>query len=104
MVNYRILGKSGLKVTEIGLGCWAIGGPSFSDDGQPNGWAGADDQASVKGLLKAYELGINHWDSADAYGKGHSERLIGKVFIIFIIPFLEKMMNILNRPPKSYIA
>jgi len=69
-----------LKVTEIGLGCWAIGGPSFSDDGQPNGWAGADDQASVKGLLKAYELGINHWDSADAYGKGHSERLIGKVF------------------------
>jgi len=80
MITYRTLGKSGLKVTEIGLGCWAIGGPSFSDDGEPNGWAGAEDRESLKGLLKAYELGINHWDSADAYGKGHSERLIGKVF------------------------
>ncbi|TFG95277.1 MAG: aldo/keto reductase [Calditrichales bacterium] len=80
MIRYRTLGKSGLKVSEIGLGCWAIGGPSFSDDGNPNGWAGNNDAQSIKGLFKAYELGINHWDSADAYGKGHSERLIGKVF------------------------
>jgi len=80
MISYRILGKSELKVTEIGLGCWAIGGPSFADDGAPNGWSGNDDIESVKGLIRAYELGINHWDSADTYGKGHSERLIGKVF------------------------
>ena len=69
MIKYRNLGKSGLKVSEVGLGCWAIGGPSFSDDGVPNGWAGADDGDSIKGLYKAYELGINHWDTADAYGK-----------------------------------
>ncbi len=80
MLNHRTLGKSGLKVSEIGLGCWAIGGPSFSDDGYPNGWAGNDDHESLKGLFKAYEIGINHWDTADVYGRGHSERLIGRVF------------------------
>lgn len=80
IVSYRILGKSGLKVTEVGIGCWAIGGPSFGDDGSPNGWAGNDDKESLAALQKAYELGINHWDTADAYGKGHSEQLIGAVF------------------------
>jgi len=80
MVTYRTLGKSGLKVSEIGLGCWAIGGPSFSDDGFPNGWAGNNDQESLEALHRAYEIGINHWDTADVYGRGHSERLIGRAF------------------------
>ncbi len=80
MLRYRKLGKSGLEVTEIGLGCWAIGGPSFGDDGSPNGWAGNDDAESLRALKKAYDLGINHWDTADAYGKGHSEQLIGRAF------------------------
>ena len=80
MVAYRTLGKSGLKVSEIGLGCWAIGGPSFSDDGFPNGWTGNNDVESKVALHRAYELGVNHWDTADVYGRGHSERLIGQVF------------------------
>jgi len=80
MIKYRTLGKSGLKVSEVGLGCWAIGGPSFSDDGFPNGWAGNDDRESLAALHRAYELGINHWDTADVYGRGHSERLIGRAF------------------------
>ena len=80
MMTYRTLGKSGLKVSEIGLGCWAIGGPSFSDDGFSNGWSGNDDRESLAALHRAYELGINHWDTADVYGRGHSERLIGRVF------------------------
>lgn len=80
MINYRVLGKSGLKVSEIGLGCWAIGGLSWNDNGNQVGWSGANDKDSLQGLLKAYELGINHWDTADVYGKGHSERLIGKSF------------------------
>ena len=80
MLKYRKLGKSGLEVTEIGLGCWAIGGPSLGDDGSPNGWAGNDDKESLAALHKAHELGINHWDTADAYGKGHSEHLIGESF------------------------
>jgi myo-inositol catabolism protein IolS len=76
----RRLGKSELMVSEVGLGCWAIGGPSFDDYGNPNGWSGNDDSASLAGLHKAYEMGINHWDTADVYGKGHSERLIGHIF------------------------
>jgi aryl-alcohol dehydrogenase-like predicted oxidoreductase len=80
MIRYRVLGKSGLKVSEVGLGCWAIGGPSWNDAGNQVGWSGANDEDSLAGLNKAYDLGINHWDTADVYGKGHSERLIGKVF------------------------
>jgi aryl-alcohol dehydrogenase-like predicted oxidoreductase len=80
MIRHRVLGKSGLKVSEVGLGCWAIGGPSWDDHGKQVGWSGSNDQDSLAGLYKAYELGINHWDTADVYGKGHSERLIGKVF------------------------
>jgi aryl-alcohol dehydrogenase-like predicted oxidoreductase len=80
MINYRILGKSGLKVSEVGLGCWAIGGLSWNDHGNQVGWGGSNDDDSIAGFYRAYELGINHWDTADVYGKGHSERLIGKVF------------------------
>lgn len=76
-MEYRILGKSGLKVSEISLGCWAIGGPSWRD-GQPEGWFGNDDNESLAGLRRAFELGINHLDSADVYGDGHSERVIGQ--------------------------
>jgi len=80
MAKMRRLGKSELKVSEIGLGCWAIGGPSFDDNGEPTGWSGNNDADSLAGLYRAYELGVNHWDTADVYGKGHSERLIGRVF------------------------
>ena len=80
MIQYRTLGKSGFKVSSIGLGCWGIGGPSWDDRGNPVGWSGANDQDSITGLMKAHELGINHWDTADTYGRGHSERLIGQAF------------------------
>jgi myo-inositol catabolism protein IolS len=73
----RTLGKSGIEVGEISLGCWAIGGPSWRD-GNPVGWAGADDDQSLAGLRRAHELGINHLDTADVYGDGHSEQLIGR--------------------------
>jgi len=76
-VEYRILGRSGLRVSEISLGCWAIGGPSWRD-GHPVGWSGNDDAASLAGLHRAFELGINHFDTADVYGDGHSERMLGK--------------------------
>ncbi len=71
------LGTSGIEVSEISLGCWAIGGASWRD-GNPVGWAGADDAQSLAGLRRAYELGITHFDTADVYGDGHSEVLIGQ--------------------------
>ncbi|ACT00154.1 aldo/keto reductase [Paenibacillus sp. JDR-2] len=76
-MEYRVLGRSGLKVSEISLGCWAIGGPSWRD-GEPVGWSGNDDNESLAGLRRAHELGINHLDTADVYGDGHSERVIGQ--------------------------
>lgn len=65
-----------LNVNPIGIGCWAIGGPDHNL-GLPMGWSTADDTASLAGLQRAYELGANLYDTADVYGHGHSERLIG---------------------------
>lgn len=76
-MDYRVLGRSGLKVSEISLGCWAIGGPSWRD-GNPVGWSGNNDADSLAGLHRAFELGINHFDTADVYGDGHSERVLGQ--------------------------
>ena len=73
----RVLGSAGVTVSEVGLGCWAIGGPSWRG-GDPVGWSGADDERSLAGLRRAYELGVTHLDTADVYGDGHSERLIGR--------------------------
>lgn len=76
-MQIRVLGKSGLNVSEIGIGCWAIGGADWNLD-MEMGWGETDDRQSLTGLYKAFELGANHFDTADIYGHGHSERLIGK--------------------------
>ena len=75
-VGIRNLGKSGIAVSEIGVGCWAIGGTDWNL-GMPMGWGGSNDQAALNGLRCAKELGANHFDTADVYGHGHSERLLG---------------------------
>jgi methylglyoxal reductase len=67
----------GLTVHPIGIGCWAIGGPDHNL-GLPMGWSTADDTASLRGLETAYSLGANLFDTADVYGHGHSERIIGR--------------------------
>lgn len=66
----------GLSVHPIGVGAWALGGPDHNLD-LPMGWSTADDAASRRGLEAAYELGANLIDTADVYGHGHSERVIG---------------------------
>ncbi|MFF8617943.1 aldo/keto reductase [Streptomyces sp. NPDC015350] len=66
----------GLAVHPIGIGTWALGGPDHNL-GLPMGWSTADDAASRRGLERAYELGANLIDTADVYGHGHSERIIG---------------------------
>lgn len=73
----RKLGRSGIEVSALGLGCWAIGGP-FIMDGMPDGWGDIEDNESIKAIHKAIELGINYLDTSDAYGIGHSEEVIGK--------------------------
>lgn len=77
-MNYRKFGNTNLTVSEIGFGAWAIGGPAMAGD-TPIGWGEVDDGTSKKALLKAREQGINFFDTADFYGLGHSEELIGEV-------------------------
>ncbi|WKN29848.1 aldo/keto reductase [Porifericola rhodea] len=78
-MNYRDFGDTGLKVSEIGFGAWGIGGPAMAGD-IPIGWGDVDDDTSIQALHTAFEQGINFYDTADFYGLGHSEELIGKVF------------------------
>lgn len=73
----RVLGRSGIEVSALGLGCWAIGG-HFILDGREDGWGDVDDGESVAAIRRAIELGINFIDTSDAYGVGHSEEVIGK--------------------------
>ena len=77
MLN-RALGRSGLEVAGMGLGCWAIGGPTWRD-GKPVGWSKVDDAESIRALQRGLELGLTFFDTADVYGCGHSERLLGQV-------------------------
>ena len=63
----RILGRSGIEVSAIGFGCWAMGGP-FTMDGMPDGWGEADDGESVAAVRRAVELGVSFFDTADVYG------------------------------------
>lgn len=67
----------GLEVHPLGVGCWAIGGPDHNL-GLPMGWSTADDTQARRGLERAFALGANLFDTADVYGHGHSERLIGR--------------------------
>ena len=71
----RILGRSGIDVSAIGLGCWAIGGP-YRHNGNPSGWGMIDDSESLRALALGMDSGVNFLDTADVYGCGHSEELI----------------------------
>ena len=72
-----MLGGSGITVSPLGLGCWAIGGP-FTMDGRQDGWGQVDDAESIRALRRAVALGVTLFDTADAYGTGHSEEVLGK--------------------------
>lgn len=77
----RILGKSGIEVSAMGLGCWAIGGPwDFSNGGETYaaGWGKVDDAESIWAIHAGLDLGVNFLDTAANYGAGHSERILAK--------------------------
>jgi len=68
-MNYRLLGRTGMKVSEVSFGAWAIG----------SSWGKVDDRESLAALHKAIDLGVNFIDTADVYGMGRSEKLIGRL-------------------------
>jgi len=73
----RKLGRSGIEISALGMGCWAIGGP-FWEGETPLGWGQVDDQESIRAIHKALDLGITFFDTADVYGAGHSERVLAQ--------------------------
>jgi len=76
-MNYRKFGNTELTVSEIGFGAWAIGGGAMIGT-TAIGWGDADDTVSIKAIHAALDAGINFFDTADIYGLGHSEEMIGK--------------------------
>ncbi|MER5523658.1 aldo/keto reductase [Streptomyces sp. NPDC002677] len=74
----RTLGRSGIEVSALGFGCWAIGGEWQDGTGQPLGWGKVDDEESVRAVHRALDLGVTFFDTADTYGTGHSERVLGR--------------------------
>ncbi|MBI5856380.1 MAG: aldo/keto reductase [Sphingobacteriales bacterium] len=76
-MQYRKFGNTDLLISEIGFGAWAIGGGAMIGN-TAIGWGDADDAVSVKAMHAALDAGINFFDTADIYGLGHSEKLLGK--------------------------
>jgi aryl-alcohol dehydrogenase-like predicted oxidoreductase len=68
-MKYRTLGRTGMRVSEVGVGAWAMGGAM---------WGGKRDSDAQGALARAHELGVNFIDTALVYGDGHSERLVGE--------------------------
>ena len=68
-MEYRELGRTGMKVSEISFGAWGVGGS----------WGEVDDSESMTALHAALDLGVNFFDTADVYGDGHSETLLARL-------------------------
>jgi aryl-alcohol dehydrogenase-like predicted oxidoreductase len=73
-------GRTNVHVPAVSLGTWGHGGPRISETGASVGWSGHDDRQAKDALVAAHRAGITHWDTADAYGDGHAEELIGQVW------------------------
>ncbi len=78
MIKKRRLGRTNINVSEIGIGCWTIGGPTLNLD-MGAGWDNFDEDGAKNGLFYSIEQGVNIFDTADVYGLGRSERLLGSI-------------------------
>jgi len=75
----RTLGRSGIEVSALGMGCWGISGVyRRRDTGGVSGWGPVDDDESIRAIHRAIDLGVTFFDTADVYGAGHSERVLGR--------------------------
>ncbi len=87
-MQYRTFGRTGWQVSEIGYGMWGMAG-----------WTGSDDDESLRSLARAVELGCNFFDTAWAYGAGHSEKLLGQ--LVRAYPN-KKLYTASKIPPKNF--
>ena len=77
-MQMRTLGRSGIEISPMGMGTWAMGGPT-THGGLQAGWGEVDDDQSMAALARGMKLGVTFIDTADVYGTGHSERIVGQV-------------------------
>jgi aryl-alcohol dehydrogenase-like predicted oxidoreductase len=77
-MKYRKFGNTDLLVSEIGFGAWAIGGGAMIGN-TAIGWGNTSDDESIVAIHRSLDLGINFFDTADIYGLGHSEQLLGEL-------------------------
>ena len=74
----RELGRTGVHVSEISLGCWTMGGLNWVN-GNPYGWAEVDEDEITAAIKLAVDRGVNHFDNADVYGNGRAEQMLRRV-------------------------
>lgn len=77
-MKMRELGKSGVMVSEISLGCWTMGGLNWVN-GSANGWANVDEDEITAAIKVGVDAGVNHFDNADVYGNGKAEQMLRRV-------------------------
>ena len=76
-MRYHTVGRSDVEVSEIGFGCWTMGGPNWSvDSGAQIGWADVDPDEVKAGIRAGLDAGVTHFDNADIYGNGKAERML----------------------------
>ncbi|HPD18560.1 MAG TPA: aldo/keto reductase, partial [Candidatus Goldiibacteriota bacterium] len=76
-MDYREIGRTGIKVSEISLGCWTLGGRTWNE-GESTGWDDVNEDEVINAVNYAVDRGVNHFDNADVYGNGRAERLLAK--------------------------
>ena len=77
-MKYRTLGTSGLTISEIGLGCWTLGGLQWKEGVYSSGWTPVDEKESMDAIQYALDNGVTYFDTADVYGNGESERKLAQ--------------------------
>jgi aryl-alcohol dehydrogenase-like predicted oxidoreductase len=92
-MQYRKFGNTDLLVSEIGFGAWAIGGDAMVGT-MPIGWGPANDRESKEAIRAAIDRGINFFDTADIYGLGHSEKLLGETLAAERVLIASKVGNV----------
>ena len=102
----RLLTVNGKKVSAIGLGTWAIGGPSSAGT-QPLGWGRGWDRAEALAIVRAgFDAGVTVFDTADAYGAGTAERLVGEALMSVRdeVAIVTKWGNVIDEPNRQLVG
>lgn len=100
----KSLGNSNIKVTAVGMGCWAIGGFFMNPSGKAVGWGNIDDKESIRAIKQAINLGVNFFETSDVYGAGHSETILGEALLGVRdkVVIGTKFGNVFNEATKQY--